>query len=255
MYNVNFVTELVKHDLQDFSTSRNNKFLTNALHCLRSELGLKVERQISYAYIKPNEAFQVAYPRDFARYTRLGINYGGRIITLSVNNDLILQNKFTDCGDVLIDEIETTANLPIESTWGGYYAPHYRNGQYIGEQYGQRGGFNANGYFKFFDKQRIIQFDPNFPRSDQFEYILEYVSDGTGDNGMTIISLPAVEPIRRYCHWMEVCFDSSKSLGFIQMKKDEFYYALRMAKDIIHSPTVDEWLDSSYGQYMSGPKR
>lgn len=210
-------------------------------------------KQVSYAYITPNDAFQCAYPPDMVRYTRLGVKYAGRLITLSVNKDLVLENQFDGCGDVSIESLDSAVNQPIENTWGYSYAPHFRNGQYVGEQYGQRGGFNSSGYFKMFDQQRVIQFDTNFPK---FEYMLEYISDGTADNGLTIISLPLVEPIRRYLHWCEVMFDNkTNNLGFIQMKKDEFYFAKNEAKHIIHCPTIDEWLDASYGQYMSGPKR
>ena len=255
MYNLNYVVNFVKADLDESTTSMDKKILQYALHGYRHELKLKTEKKISVAYLTINDAFQAPLPLDFSRYTKIGVICNGRVITLSVNEDLALQNIFDDCGDVTIDALNSCSCSPISGgqyPYGYYFAPHFRNGRYVGEMYGQRGGFNGRGYYKIFKEQGLIQFDINFPK---FTYVLEYVSDGSADTGLTIIDFPSVDALRKYCHWQLVAYGKTPSLSFTQMKKDEFYFALKELQWIIHAPTVDEWLDASYGAYMSGPKR
>ena len=208
------------------------------------------------AYLTVNDVFQAPLPPDYSRYTKIGVICNNRVITLGVNEELALQNRFDECGDPItldsLNQCSCTTLIDGQYNFGYWYAPHIRNGNYVGEMYGQRGGFNSKGYYRIFKDQWLIQFDPAFPK---FTYILEYVSDGSKENGMTIIDFPSVEPLRRYCHWQIISFDKTVSLGDKQMKKDEFYKALEETRHIIHCPTVSEWLDASYGGYLSGPKR
>lgn len=245
---------MVKADLEDYSPSQDMKLLNYALHGYRSELRAKIENKINVAYLELNDAFQAQLPPDYSRYTKIGVVVCGRIITLSVNEDLVLQNVMDGCGDNVLDEIDAVCACQNSGDFGfgWWYASHMRNGMYVGEQYGQTGGHNARGYYRVFKEQNLIQFDVNFPK---FTIIMEYVSDGTGDNGQTIIGMNAVEPLRSYIHWQRVRFGSSPSMAYAEGKKNEFYRAMADYKHFTHCPTVDEWLDASYGSYMSSVKR
>lgn len=258
MYNLNYAVAFAKMDLDINSTVQDNKFLQWSKHCYSYHIGIKTDTKVKVAYLTPNEVFQVPLPKDYSgRYVKIGVIVNNRVVTLGVDETLALQNIFDDCGDyITTDSLIATSECSLTDggyPWGFYYAPHYRNGQYVGEMYGVRGGFNSRGYYKVFKDQGIIQFDPTFPK---FTYIFEYVPDGSMDlTGMSIIDLPTVNVIRAYIHWQRVAYGNTPSLAFTEMKKDEFELALAEFKHIAHCPTLDEWLDYSYRAYVSTAKR
>ena len=251
MKNLNYVASLVQLDLDDYTTHLRTKILQYCVDCYKGVLNYKTASCVNVAYLTPNDVNNAAFPKDYEYYTKIGINVGGQIVTLTLNPDIPLVRKY-DCG--------VEAQDPSQIDWnrfdpGIYYAgfnfaPHYRNGQFVGEMYGVGGGFNSLGYFRVDKKLRQFQFY-NIPKT---EIILEYVGDDK-TNGSTLIPYMDVDPIRTFVLWKLI----DNKMGIPQSEKDRKFWAhnaaLQKRIKLEFAPTMSDYLDVCYAGYKSSPKR
>lgn len=252
MKNLNYVVNLVQMDREDYSTHSIPRILQYCIHAYKNELGYRTSKSVKVAYLQLNDVKNAPYPKDYEYYTKIAINFGGQYITLTRNPRIPLIRKTNDCGlpeatpiDVPITNID-----PWLYTYGYYYAPHYRNGQYVGEMYSLTGGYNEAGYFREDDQYRQFQFY-NVPTK---EVILEYVAD-EDTSGATMIPYAAVEPIRQYAKWQMKENDSRTPLYEKQRAQDQFRYAMAQYSYTNWAFTAEEFLDNAWSSSRSSPKR
>jgi len=256
MKNLNYCVSLVQMDLDDYTTHRQQKYLQYAIMGYR-ELKLRANNNVAVAYLTPNAVMNAVLPKDFAYYTKVGINVGGQIITLSVNKDIVVEDRYDDCGNPYSSALQAAEACSVEDiagryNGGYYYAPHYRNGQFVGEMYGVGGGFNDMGYFKINTDLNLIQFSREVPR---VEIILEYASDASSVNGGTLIPTIIADTIRNFIHWQMVEYDNSVSLNEKYNAYGRFNASFQKYKEILLTPTVEEYLDASWSTTSSSVKR
>jgi len=252
MKNLNYVVNLVQMDTRDFS-SHNVPFITQyCVHAYKSELRFKANKSVKVAYLQMNDVLNAPMPKDYEYYVKVAINFGGQYITLTRNNDIALQRKVDDCGLPKLQDITLNERLldPFLYSYGYYYAPHYRNGQYVGEMYSMGGGYNEAGYFR--EDWELRQFQ--FYNVASKEVVVEYVADEEA-NGNTMIPFSAVEPIRQYALWQMVEHDRRVPIYEKQRAQDRYRFALANYENIVWTWTAEDYLDACYATTKSGPKR
>ena len=252
MKNLNYVVNLVQMDMRDFSTHNVPFILQYCIHAYKSELRFKTDKSVKVAYLQLSDVKNAPMPKDYEYYTKVAINFGGQYITLTRNDQIPLQRKYDECGLPKIEDVIINDRLldPFLFSYGYYYAPHYRNGQYVGEMYSMGGGFNEAGYFREDNEMRQFQFY-NVPYN---EVVLEYVAD-LDTNGNTMIPFSAVEPIRQYALWQMSEHDKRVPLYEKQRCQDRFRYAMAQYSYISWTWTMEDYMDACYATTKSGPKR
>jgi len=258
MKNLNYCVSLVQMHADDYTTHRKQKYLQLAILMYR-ELKFRAHTNVEVAYITPNAVMNSPLPKNFGYWTKVGINYGGTILNLSVNQDLVIENRFDECGDEFSSALAgiTSGEIAIDSLGeryegGYYYAPHWRNGQFVGEMYGVGGGYNGLGYFKVNPELNLIQFSPEVPRT---EIVLEYASDGSDVNGSTLIPTIAVNTIVDGIFWLLAKHDNKLSLAEKNDKWGNYNGEFQKYKELIFTPTIEEYTDAMYSTYKSTVKR
>lgn len=253
MKNLNYVTSLVKMDLDDFSSSRDQKYLQYAIMGFR-DLNLHTMPNIKVAYLQPNDAMVAPLPDDYEYYTKIGMCIAGQVWTLSVNRDLCMHHNLDTCG-LPIDEVSKVNLNEVDQIgiYGRYqFSPHFRHGQYVGEMYGLGGGFNDLGYYRIDHEMHLIQFSSLLPKS---EIVLEYKSNGADRGGESLIPGMCVEAIRAYVHWQLAEHDRTYSDSSKERKRGLFRDEHSKLRDLVFSFTMDEYLDSTYQAIKSTVKR
>lgn len=251
MKNLAYCTSRVQMDLQDFSTHNLARMSQYAIQFYKEKLGFKTDKSIEVAYLTMNSVNNAPMPSDYEYYTKVGINIGGQIFTLSVNNDMVLNRKM-ECGEIVGDSEGALAITtdPIGYEYGYFWGGHYRSGQYVGEFYSLPGGFNELGYFKEDWKRRQFQFY-NVPR---VEIILEYVADK--DATITsLIPFSAVDACVQYIHHQLLTYDRSVPMNEKQLAQMRFNKAWAEYIYIANAPTIQDYLDENWASRTSSPKR
>jgi len=261
--NLEYVVHSVLMDLDDPTLHFYKKYLQYAIIGLE-QLNLFTGDQVKVAYLKFNQDTKtVDLPNDYITYTKIGYNDGGVISLFGLNNSLMLARKPDDCGNPMN---ENTTNCGESTTSGSgnqlsnlilpysgyYYAPHYRNGQFVGELYGGAGGRHNDGEFRIDKTNRKIVFNSEVQVS---EIILEYKSSGVSDDGSTCIPREYVPALKAFIHWQRRRYKDKVSRGEKNALRQEYYDAFEQLKNLNLSFTLREFLDSTRGSYKQTPKR
>lgn len=251
MKNINYVVSLVQMDLHDYTTHEVSRILQYCIHCYKNVLLYKTNKSVEVAYLKPNEANNAPWPKDYEYYTKMAVNIGGQLLTLTLNPDIPLTRRY-ECGDEKKENYSDDLLKidPFLYTYGYYYAPHYRDGMYVGEMYSMGGGFNEAGYFRVDYGLQQFQFY-NVPRTT---IILEYVAD-KNVNGATLIQNADVEVMRSYVHWQLLEHNRKIPANEKERKLGLFNAALQTRIHIANALTISDYLDNTYSTLRSGPKR
>lgn len=251
MKNLTYVVSQVQADLQDYSSDQFQRLLQYAILGFR-ELHLYLMPNIKVAYLEPNDALVADLPQDYEYYTKIGVCINGQIYTLSVNNDMCLVRETDGCG---IDVAKTLGDIAIPGnhfTYGYYFSPHFRNGQFVGEMYSLGGGSNELGYYTIDYNLNRIQFASMVPKTS---IILEYKSSGADKGGDTIIPAAAVAPIRSYIHWQLSEFDRTMGMGEKERKRQHYLVEYEKFHFYNYVFTPDEYIDSTYHHIYTAVKR
>lgn len=248
---------MVQMDLENYTTHNKQRYLQYLIY-IYGKMKMKGQVNVSIAYITPNAVLNAPLPKDYVQWTKVGIKYCGTLITLSVNDDLMMEDGYDECGDEFSSALQCANdcnNIEVLSgLWGGTFefASHYRGGNYVGEMYGAGGGWNRNGYFNIDKRLNLIQFDSSVPRT---EIVLEYMSDASTANINTIIPSGLEDVLRMGCHWQLAEFSKSSSPFDINNAYGRFNAALHEHADLITLPTIEEYLESSWSTIKSTVKR
>lgn len=253
MKNLAYCVSLVQLDLQDFSPRNYNRFLQYAINTYKEEIGMGISPDVEVLYADIETPLgTVDMPIDYEYYTMVAIMVGGRLITLTRNDNMALNRRYDSCGDEIGDSIDAASTYFNQAYMNGYgypFAGHYRAGNFVGELYGLGGGINPAGYFTEDWKMRRFQFT-NVPMTS---VVIEYVSNGAGAG--TLIDDLAIPVIRYGIHDQLSLFDNKENQANKSRMQGRFQQAVldyRVAKT---TPTLQDYLDNQYRSYKSSPKR
>lgn len=269
--NLFYCANMVCLDRNDFAPSTFQRYLQFAINSYRDDIAFNTATSVEVAYLTPDALGIINMPDDFEYYTKVGLLINNCVVGLTLNPDLNVLTRLDGCGDPITGQCDNCGcayltgcdcgcsscsdvslqNLDVSSSgnlWW-YFASHWRNGQYVGELYGMRGGYNPAGYFKVDWKQRVFQINgvPNVP------VVLEYVSNKV--SGSTLIDDAAIPVIRYGTHKQLSLFDQSMPDNQRERITREYNKAVSDYKFLKHLPTVEEYLDGLYGDTYSSPKR
>lgn len=248
--NLDYIVARVQSDTGDNSTTNYQRYLQWAINGWK-ELNLAIMPNIKVGYFTISDIYTVDWPDDYIDYTLIGLVVGGEVVTLSVNPKIPLSRKKDECGEEIVDAVASVAsgNKLFDSF---LIAPHFRNGQYVGEQYAQGGGFNRYGYFRVDHDMRRFQFQNIMP---SLEIVIEYKSSGIDDMGNATVPDDATQCLVDYVHQERTRFDKRASAFDKQMairRYEEQFRALRKRR---FKFTMSEYLDSKYKNVHMGIKR
>ncbi len=256
---LNYVVQQVMLDLDDPTMHQADKYLQYAINGL-TDLSLYTLQGVKVAYLPINTQGIVDLPSDYIKYSKIGYDNGGKFVTLGLNEDLMLARKSDECGIPLnnnergcnIDE-----NIFLYPSYGYYYAPHYRNGRYVGELYGATGGQTDSSY-RVDRERRQILFDSSISLSTTLpitEIILEYLSSGVDKGGETVIDRQVIPCLKAYIHWQLIEFNGELPLNIKQRRQELYYIEYQKLRKLELSFTKDEYFDAVYSTYTQSPKR
>lgn len=230
----------------DYKYYQRNMRLANA--AIRN-LNLMIVPIIKSIVVEIDHTKTVEMPNDFVYYSKVGICRNGRIITLSLDNDLCVDETPCSC-DTLEEaeqQIEAIACGTVTPTYG--YQFNGYNGTYpLGELYGFAGGFNVFGFYKF-DKSNN-RFIFNRVRVGE-KVIIEYKSNGVGD-GASVVPTECEEAIINFILWKA---SEKMNPSFSDRCYRNYKIQYEQLRKIYGSFTESEWKDSSYRGIKSTVKR
>ena len=199
--NIRYVVMSILNRLDDYSM-RNYKRIAQIVIEGFTDLNLYHTTNIEVVYLYMDSAKLVSVPADFIDWLKVGMPIGGKLVTLTKDDSILLPRKFTDGKDV--GNIDAT--LTNRAT---YFSSHFKNGKFVGALYGLRGGVNQ-AYFRYDKEKRQLAFTGDVPLS---QIVLEYRSSGVSLSSSTIIPRQAVKPLRNWTLWQLAEDDRTVSLG------------------------------------------
>jgi len=217
------------------------------------ELRMGTLPSVKVAYLTVDAVNTIQFPYDYVDYILIGINNGGRVWTLTRNQNLILP-AVQSCGEWVRDNLTTNSNEESQLTnqTDGYaYSEHDYRGETVAGLYAVGGGFNQ-AYYRIDNENRQIIF-----LTDEgllgMTVILEYISSGI--NKDTVIPLAAVPAITAYAHWKLSMFDRQENMNTKEMMKYEWINEKGKLRAFANSFTIAEFLDQKYLSLSQGIKR
>jgi len=168
-------------------------------------------------------------PGDCMRISKVGLQSGRRIWTLTPDNSLSYPEEFFTCKEDADDSVIVDGYFP-----SGYFGYFYNY-----PSYGIGGGRNEN-YYRI-DGNNII-FDHNIPDG---QLIIEYFSNGSEVNENTMIDVSYAEPFRLYL-MSEYCFHKGSSEDKAKYKELQMQYeaAQWSANLLVKAPRLSEMIDA-----------
>lgn len=240
---LDYIVRLVQNEIEDYSENKYKRILQIVIDGMR-QMRLYNKTCLNVMYSTPNDAGIIQFPPDYVDYIKIGVVINGLVYNLTVNNDIAL-NRAQRCG-VDVREIQSGVNLP--ELGGYYYAPHYRNGLYVGALYGAGGGFNF-AYYRVDDTQGQIEFDGNIQGR---EVVIEYKS--TGISPGAIVQPQLIEPLKRWTLWRMNVNDLRVPMNHKQMLKQDYEDSVMELRSFEADINIQEYLDTMYAYRKQSPK-
>jgi hypothetical protein len=179
---------------------------------------------------------QVALPKDYVRYTKIAVDYGGKLWTLGLDNTIALPTNLGTC-----ETVEQITNQTNDV--GVWFSPFYSGGSYFTAAYSSGGGFN-DSYYRVDEQLGIIQFLGAVPRGGKL--VLEYLSNNIDANEFTLVPTIWIDSLRYFLMWRLCEFKPTK---YKMLSNPQMLY--EYAKDAAQTAggvTPEEILDA----YWSG---
>ena len=232
------------------------------------DLQLDATRVIKSVRIPVNTALYTAsLPPDLVSYTKIGVLVNGQVISIKMNNDLLIAQDVTldSNGEVIVDSNghPITTEIPLSELGGVslndeisnyansyFFFNNYSFGEFKGRLYGLGGGNNVWGEFRIDYSTNIIHLQKGFAYE---EIVLEYVSDQSLDLDPQIpVQMEGAMWKGMYSYIIERSSSIPQSVK--SEARAEYLRAKRHAKARLNSPTKQEMLDNIYRRFQLAPK-
>lgn len=257
--NLNYVVEMVKMDLEDYSTHQQKRLLQYAIFTF-NDLNLYVSNDIRTEYLELDRTNSVPLPHDYMEYVAIGIKRGGRFYAYTNDESLVLPRQ-EECGQMQPEDYGCTSD-DVSLYYGGYwsyygsnyyyFAPHYSSGQWVGGLYGVSGGV-GDGRYRVDHEKRRITIGGHIP--DDNKILLEYKSSGVRKDGQTVVPRAAVPVLRSRIHYERVAYDSRFPAGEKQRLWRMYEIEYQKYLELEGAFTVEEYFDRMRQNDKRSPKR
>lgn len=195
-------------------------------------------------------------PKDFITHNRLSVCIGERLYPLQEDNGICVTPEYDNCG-APADRPNFPYGVGYGYNYGYYYNSllyqntNWRNGEYIGRQYGAGGGQSVYGRYRIDTNNGWIQFQA-LRRFD--DVVLEYLANPAMVNGEFMVHEYDVQALRAYLYWGSIRSRENVSLGE-KTNAERLYYAQKnIATQRHNAPTLDELYQTIYKHFQLAPK-
>lgn len=251
MVPISYIVANIQNELNDYGPELKRRAMQIVIDGVR-EMRLYHQASIQVGYFTIPDSGVLNFPVDYLTYTKVGIPVNGQLVTLSVNENMLL-NRAEKCGE---DIRRMTANTSIAlAPYGGYYyAPHYNNGNFIGALYGAGGGFNV-AYFREDLAARQFQFDGVIPSiSEGRIVVIEYESTGISEG--TILGAECIDVLKNWYFWRSSRHRKDLPASRILQYKEDYESSVMRLRAFTQSRnlTIQDYMDILYRNYKQTPK-
>lgn len=203
-----------------------------AYRCISEELPAKTSFPcIKVAHLNLNSVQQAALPLDYVRYTKIAVDLGGKLWTLSLDNNITLPTNLAKCDD--------TQSPTSQDGFGVWFAPYYSNSIYYGAMFSIGGGFN-DSYYRIDEEKKLIQFLGNIPKGGKL--VLEYLSNNLEANEGTMVPALYIPVLRWHLIW-KACEKFPKKYRMTLSNPRDEYEMAKTDAAVASGSTPEEILD------------
>lgn len=242
----------VCNDLGDYRLREYPRFLQWAIRAY-IDLNMYHSERVEVAYKKmdANGIVDMSVQADFIDYVKVGYPMQGKLITLGVNDKIMLRRDEIP-EDVAVGIFNGEEDVSVLGDYGhSYFAPHYYNGSLVGGLYGLSGGAKRS-YYRFDYEKSQFQFDTSLSNND---VVIEYISTGVSPTGNTLIKRQAVPVLIAYIHWQRVEFDPRVPMNEKMRRERAFDAEVEKMRFFENAPTIQEILNEYYKTVFQTVKR
>jgi hypothetical protein len=256
-YTLTAVAHKVATDLEDFSGHKILSYINWAKAGWRG-LQEEVMKEVKAVKLPMNAYFAVDLPSDCIDWTKVGIQYGDKILVLGVADDIALLQDETDCGEKIantphpgFDDIMNGTNLEA-------YTPFYFNnfygafpaGNYSDGLYGYYAGLPYKGFFRENKAARQIQFSSSVKAS---EIYMEYITDGSVCNGSTQVDPLAFDYLVQFVHYERIKFRQDIADSLKERTHSDLHYAFLKLTRLTAGITMKDIVNGTRKGYRMTP--
>lgn len=183
-------------------------------------------------------------PNDYIQYTKIGLCVNGQMISLGLNNNICLDQKYNQCG-IPVSPHNGNQNGFGWDAFGSLlgignpmlFADTTRNGEALGRLFGAGSDNNIIGQYRIDLTNRQIKFSG---LKQSCAIVLEYLADITGSGDDFEVHPFMIESCKDYIFW-KIKQRSSKPLGEQQIAHQDFKISHRLMQQRFMSSTLEEW--------------
>ena len=252
MNNYVSVEEVIKSLLiqqGEYTEHKYMQYLDIALRGLK-ELAFDVTQEVKAKTLPVNENLTVDLPSDYVDYVRIGVCNNGVIRDLSKYLGSCLSRATDECG-APIAKSSGSDTRDLDNIEDIYWFSNYRGGENMGRIYGVGGGQSDFGYYRIDTERNQISLASPFAGGSIY---LEYIGDGSGDNGQYDIHVHAEEALRAYIWWKSIQRKRMIPMNEKEMARRDWYNEKRLAIARFSNFTKQEALQQSRKNFKQTPK-
>jgi hypothetical protein len=245
---LSYVVRNIQNETEDYSERQYKRMMQIAIDVLRDiRIYDQPSVQVEYFTLPPSGV--LPFPHDYIDWIKIAIPMNGQMITLSVNNNMVLNRA-----QVCANDIRKMQQYPgVDFGGDGYlFSPHWYGGQFIGGLYGVGGGFNT-AYFREDKTAQQFQFDGVIPNiSEGRIVVMEYKSTGISEG--SIIPAELIEPIKRGVIYRMNLHNSDVPMNMKQTYEQDYYRAIKRLRAFNNKFSMSEYMDTLYQTKKQSPK-
>ena len=229
----NFLNELGIYDMANFRS-----YLQIAIRGF-SNLNMTTVRSFTVEYITVDSKGQALLPDDFIDYRCIGYRSQGRLYSLSLNRNILINRD--EINGEIVTEISESNQIPVVGDY--IYLPHMNSTGVVVTGMLASGGVVYPSAFNIDYENKIIQLSSMVPSR---ELVVEYISSGVSLNGNTYVPKKCEDALIEWLHWRTAKSDNKKTRGEKADAKQDYLEAERILLDLETLPTAREVYDVLY---------
>jgi hypothetical protein len=245
---LSYVVRNIQNEIEDYSEKQYKRMMQIAIDVMR-DIRLYDQPSVQVVYFTLPPSGIMPFPSDYIDWIKIAIPIRGQMVTLSVNNNMVL-NRAQVCADD-IRTMQKGQTIPIAND-GYLFSGHWSNGQFVGGLYGVGGGFNT-AYFREDKTAQQFQFDGVIPNiSEGRIVVMEYKS--TGISAGSIIPAELIEPIKRGVIYRMNMHKPDLAMNIKQTYEQDYYRAIKRMRAFNNKFSMSEYMDTLYQSKKQSPK-
>lgn len=239
----------VMNRVKNYSMTEYKGLMQIAIECVSEELRLYHAASIDVLYTYVDETGIVQMPPHCLKYIKIGVNLGGYLYILGMNEDIVL-SRGTKCG-ASVDDIARNGITSFSPLDGYFFTDHIDpDGGYVPALYAMGGGF-TNPQYRYDEKLKRFQLNGSSLYKKQV--IVEFQSTGVSPG--TIIEQELISPIRNYLIWQRIENDPRIPANEKDRKREQYHDSIEMMRAYRNMFTMQEFLDGKYRASKQSIKR